>query len=279
MKKITSPKRLQTLISALKKKGKTIAFVPTMGFLHAGHLRLMALAKKKADVVVASIFVNPLQFGRGEDFATYPRDQKADLQKLMAQQVDFVFLPQASDLYPNDFQTSVQLPALSADLCGLSRPGHFNGVVTVVLKLFNIVQPDVVVFGKKDYQQYLIIKQLVRDLNLPIRVLGAPIVREKDGLAMSSRNVRLSPEARLLALCLSKGLFAAKKNVRKSMSAKDLLQLVRSHFVKNPALQEEYVAIRQAATLAKLTHYVPRKTLIAVAVKVGHVRLIDNIVI
>lgn len=279
MKKLTSPQRLQALMLSLKKKGKTIAFVPTMGFLHAGHLRLMAMARQKADVVVASIFVNPLQFGPQEDFSIYPRDLKADLKKLSSQAVDYVFLPKASDLYPKNFQTTVQLPLLSQDLCGLARPGHFTGVATVVLKLFHIVQPDIAIFGKKDYQQYLLICQMVRDLNLPIRIVGAPLVREKDGLAMSSRNVRLKPEERELALSLSRALFIAKKQVKKSMSSAALINVVRSEFVKNPAFQEEYVAIRDSETLAKLYHYEPRKTLIAVAVQVGKVRLIDNIVI
>ena len=279
MKKITSPKRLQTLMLSLKKKGKTIAFVPTMGFLHQGHLQLMDLAHKKADLVVASIFVNPLQFGPKEDFSVYPRDLNADLKKLSAHAVDYVFLPKASDLYPKDFQTSVQLPALSQDLCGLARPGHFTGVATVVLKLFNLVQPDAAVFGIKDYQEYLLIRQMVRDLNLPIRIVGAPLVREKNGLAMSSRNVRLNLQEREIALCLSRGLFAAQNQVKKNMSAEALMKIVRSQFVENPAFQEEYVAIRHADTLATLTHYQPRKTLVAVAVRVGQVRLIDNIVI
>ena len=279
MKTVSSPKSLQKQLQVEKSKGKKIAFVPTMGFLHAGHLRLMAMARQRADVVVASIFVNPLQFGPKEDYSIYPRNEKADLQKLAEAKVDYVFLPPIKDIYPTDFKTSVQVHPLSDDLCGRSRPGHFGGVTTVVLKLFNIVQPDLAIFGKKDFQQYLIIKKMVQDLNLPIQIVGAPLIREKDGLAMSSRNVRLNAQERELALCLSQSLFAVKKQLKKTMSAENLIKMVRSHFVKNHLFQEDYVAIRHTETLAQLANYIPGKTLIAVAAKVGQVRLIDNIVV
>lgn len=281
MKRIASPSLMQKIILQQKQKGKTVALVPTMGFLHAGHLQLVKLAAKKADVVVVSIFVNPLQFGKNEDLKTYPRDLKSDLKKLRALSVDYVFVPSVAQMYGENFQTTVRVDALSQALCGLSRPGHFDGVATVVLKLLHVVNPDVAVFGKKDYQQYLIIKRLVMDLNLPTRIVAAPLLRERDGLAMSSRNVRLSSAQRVQALSVSRALFRvrdlAKVNSRRSLQA--FADLIHDEIKKNPDLKIDYVTLCHAETLATLKSYIPRKTLVALAVWAGSVRLIDNVVI
>ena len=190
---------LREQVAKWRKAGESIALVPTMGALHEGHLSLIALAKAKADRVVVSIFVNPTQFGPREDFKTYPRDEAGDLKKLGAAGVDLVFAPEAAEMYPEGFKTQIKIGDLTEGLCGASRPNHFDGVATVVAKLLMQCGPNVAIFGEKDYQQLLVVKQLVRDLNIPVEIIGAPIVREADGLALSSRNVYLSPEQRKIA--------------------------------------------------------------------------------
>ncbi|HWU40139.1 MAG TPA: pantoate--beta-alanine ligase, partial [Candidatus Acidoferrum sp.] len=206
MKIISAIDEMQQTALGLKRQGKTIAFVPTMGYLHEGHASLLREGRTRGDVLVLSIFVNPIQFGQNEDLDSYPRDRERDCRTAEACGVDIVFFPTSAGMYPPGFQTGVAVRELSQSLCGASRPGHFDGVATVVTKLLNIVQPDVALFGCKDYQQLAVIRCMAADLNLPVQVVGMPIVREADGLAMSSRNSYLSPTERQAALCLSRAL-------------------------------------------------------------------------
>lgn len=278
MKIIHSSIAMQKL--ALKiRKTKTIGFVPTMGFLHAGHLSLVTAAKKACDVVVASIFVNPTQFGPKEDLSRYPRDEKGDLAKLRSAGCDFVFLPSADEIYPPDFQTYVTVEGVSQALCGKSRPGHFRGVATIVAKLFNIVQPNTAYFGLKDHQQVQVIKTMVRDLAMPVKIQALATVREADGLAMSSRNKYLSPDERLLALGISKGLKAAKALAGKGTPlAAKLVAAFTNSLVKHSSVRIDYIEVCDAHSLELLKVYLPRRTLMAAAVYVGKTRLIDNMV-
>jgi pantoate--beta-alanine ligase len=276
MKIIRASAAMQKL--ALKiRKTQTIGFVPTMGFLHAGHLSLVTAAKKACDVVIASIFVNPTQFGPKEDLSRYPRDEKGDLAKLRGAGCDYVFLPRAKAIYPPDFQTYVTVETVSQALCGASRPGHFRGVATVVAKLFNLVQPSTAFFGLKDYQQVQVIKAMVRDLAMPVKIQALATVREADGLAMSSRNKYLSSEERILALGISKGLKAAKALAGKGKpSANQLVTAFKQALAKHPSIRIDYIDVRNAQTLEPLKAYLPRRTLMAAAVFVGKTRLIDN---
>lgn len=279
MRLILSPKKMQGLALSLKQNRKTIALVPTMGFLHDGHLKLVSEAKKRAQVVVVSIFVNPMQFGKNEDLGRYPRDEKNDLAKLKKLGVNFVFLPQVKDVYPKNFQTSVEVCEMSQGLCGKSRPGHFVGVATVVLKLLNIVQPDVAVFGKKDFQQLRVIQTLVHDLNLPVKIHGVAIVREKDGLALSSRNTYLTLTDRGLALGLSRGINAVRAVCCKQrLSAIEMQNIFLAELSKSEQVRVDYVACVDAQTLKPVDMYQKGRTLLAVAVFVGTTRLIDNAV-
>lgn len=277
MKITSSPSQIQKLCLSLKKKGR-IALIPTMGYLHDGHLSLVRLAKKKADFVVVTIFVNPKQFGKNEDLSRYPRDEKNDLKKLREVGVDLVFMPKLKAMYPEDFQTHVDVETVTQSLCGASRPGHFRGVATVVLKLFNLIQPDVAVFGKKDFQQLVTIQKMVRDLNLPIHVIGAPIVREKDGLAMSSRNVYLNPEARRDATALRQGLVKIKEAAqKKNLTASQVRSLFFKILPQKKSIQVDYVSCVDRQTLQPIAKIKKNHTLIAVAVFFGKTRLIDNI--
>lgn len=277
---IHSPKKMQQTVLALKKRGKKIAFVPTMGFLHEGHLKLIHEARKKADVVVVSIFVNPLQFGPKEDLAKYPRDEKGDLLKCKQAGASFVFFPKVKDLYPKNFQTYVEVTELQKELCGKTRPGHFKGVSTVVLKLFNLVQPDVAVFGLKDFQQFALLCQMVKDLNMPIQMVGVPTVREKDGLAMSSRNKYLSEDGRKEALSLSQSLKKIKDKIKSGVTDIQKLQkTISDEILKNPSAKIDYISFTDSETLEPLTAYKPKKTLVALAVFIGTTRLIDNRVV
>lgn len=279
MKIIRSINRMQTIATAVK-KNKTIAVVPTMGALHEGHLSLIRLAAKKAHRVVVTLFVNPRQFGQNEDFKTYPRDEAGDLKKLKEHKVDYVFIPKAAAMYPKGFATNISVAGLSEILCGKSRPGHFDGVATVVLKLFNIVKPDIAVFGKKDYQQLVIIKRMVRDLNLPVKIVAAPIKREPDGLALSSRNTYLNPEERRLACCLSQGLKAVKRACLNGVQVvNEMKRAFLSQIPQDKRVRVDYIACLNKNDLSPLTHYHKGKTLVATAVFVGKTRLIDNIVI
>jgi len=257
----------------------SVALVPTMGYLHEGHASLMREARRRADTVVASIFVNPIQFGVGEDLDTYPRDLERD--RLIAGEagVDVIFAPTASEMYPRGFQSYVNVENLTTRLCGASRPGHFRGVTTVVAKLFNIVQPQMAFFGKKDFQQLAVIKRMVADLDMPIEIVGMPIVREPDGLALSSRNARLSEEERERALCLSRALTAAREAYRGGeRSAARLTGLAVATIAAEPQAQVDYLELCDSESLEPVAA-ANDKTLLALAVRIGSVRLIDNCIL
>ena len=270
---------MQVRSDKMRSQGKTIVFVPTMGFLHEGHLSLIREGKKHGDDIVVSIFVNPAQFGPGEDLETYPRDFERDLELLRKERASAVFAPDATEIYGERFQTYVELDKLPNHLCGLSRPVFFKGVATIVTKLFNIVKPHVTIFGQKDYQQLTVIRQMVRDLNLDIKVIGAPTVRESDGLAMSSRNTYLTPDQRMSALSLNKSLKTAQTLVENGLrdSAKIIdtaTKLIRSH----PETEIDYITICDPETLDDMKT-IDRPALMALAVKVGKARLIDNMIL
>ena len=258
-----------------RQRGATIGLVPTMGAFHEGHLALMRAARAGADVVVVSLFVNPAQFGPGEDLAAYPRDFERDHSLAAAEGADLLFAPNVSEVYPGGFDTQVIVGGVSEALEGESRPGHFTGVATVVTKLFNIVGPDVAWFGQKDAQQALVIRKLVRDLNLPVRVEVVPTVRESDGLAMSSRNAYLDGEERLRAAALSRALEAAEREVAAGrLDGADVLAAARAE-LDAAGVQPEYLELRSAHDLSPAER-VNGNTLLAVAARVGRARLIDN---
>ena len=279
MKIVKSVSEMQQLADLWRRDGKVIAFVPTMGYLHEGHLALMRAAREEGDVLVISIFVNPIQFGPHEDYERYPRDTERDLRLAESVNVDVVFAPEVKEMYPDGFQTIVDVTELSKPLCGKSRPGHFKGVATVVTKLFNIVKPHIAVFGEKDFQQLVIIRRMVKDLNMDVRIIGHPIVREDDGLAMSSRNVYLSPEERKVALRLSQSLKKARRLVAQSvLDAQEILKAVISHLCQDGALRLDYAELRDTETLEEVS-VVNKPTLLAIAAFVGKTRLIDNCVL
>ena len=242
---IDNVKDMQVLSNNIKKEGRIISFVPTMGALHEGHLSLMRAAKKKGNFLVVSIFVNPTQFGPNEDFNKYTRDLDGDIKKISDIGVDAVFVPDEDEIYPEGFETYVEVGELQKPLCGKFRPGHFKGVATVVLKLFNIVKPDIAIFGEKDYQQLLIIKKMVRDLHLKIEIVGMPIIREKDGLALSSRNAYLSDEDRARALALSESLHKIEKRYKEgNKNISDLVKLGIEILNKSSINDIDYFEIR-----------------------------------
>ena len=260
--------------------GQALGFVPTMGALHEGHMSLMALAKSRAAVIIASIFVNPLQFGPHEDLAKYPRPIEKDISLLEAAGVDALFLPEVAELYPEGASTFVVEESVSAPLCGAVRPGHFRGVTTVVLKLFNIVQPDLAVFGQKDAQQCAVIERMVRDLAVPIEILRGPIVREPDGLALSSRNVYLSPEDRAVAPLIHASLQAARAAFEAGERDADALAAIgRQLLEREPRFRVQYWEVRDAASLDAIDTVPAAGALLAVAAYLGTTRLIDNIVL
>lgn len=247
-----------------------------MGFLHEGHLSLIREGRRLADHVVLSIFVNPAQFGPGEDLEAYPRDFERDCELAEKAGADVIFAPDNEELYGENFQTYVRLEKLPNHLCGISRPVHFRGVATVVTKLFNIVRPHIAIFGQKDYQQLLVIRQMVRDLNFDIRIVGAPIVREPDGLAMSSRNSYLTPEQRRSALCLSQSLEKAQALIDTGVTrASDLSDAAARMITSHPETDIDYITICDPETLDDM-ETVDRPALMALAVRVGKTRLIDN---
>ena len=256
-----------------------VGFVPTMGALHAGHLALARAARRRTSFVVASIFVNPTQFGPTEDLSRYPRDLEGDVVKLASAGVDLVFAPEPGEIYPDGDQTRVRVGDLSVPLCGALRPGHFEGVATVVAKLFNVVGPCVALFGKKDYQQLLVVKRMVRDLFLPVEIEGHPIVREADGLAMSSRNAYLSPEERVRALSLVRGLSAAARLFAEGERRPRELERVAREPIDKVASSLDYVELRDAETLAPFVDAIGGRALLAVACRIGATRLIDNLVL
>ncbi len=262
-----------------RKEGQKIAFVPTMGYFHEGHLSLIRLARKKGDRLVVSVFVNPTQFGPQEDFEKYPRDKKRDIELAKKEGVDVLFCPSKEEMYPPEYQTYVEVTELSRPLCGESRPGHFRGVATVVLKLFNIIRPHLAVFGEKDYQQLLVIKKMVQDLNLLVEIVSHPIVREIDGLAMSSRNVYLSSEERKSALSLFKSLKLAQELVKKGERNSDKIRkTVRDFILSHPYTKIDYIELRDPKNLIEKKE-ISGPTLLALAVFVGQTRLIDNIIL
>ncbi len=254
---------------------ETIALVPTMGALHAGHLSLVALAKQTAAHVVASIFVNPIQFGPREDYRTYPRDEAGDRAKLAEAGADLVYAPATEVMYPPGFSTHVRVSDLTDDLCGAARPNHFEGVATVVTKLLLQAAPDFAVFGEKDYQQLLVIRRLVRDLNIPVEIVGGPLVREADGLALSSRNVYLSPNERAAAPILYRSIREVAEALTRGEGA-DAAALAGRFKLEAAGFRVDYVAVRDPDTLKPLSGPVMRARVLA-AVRLGPTRLIDNV--
>jgi len=279
MKTLSSIRETRTLVRAARHQGKTIGFVPTMGALHAGHISLVRAAKSRSGFVVASIFVNPTQFGPTEDFSRYPRTFEADQEKLKAEGVDLLFAPSVEEMYPAGAVTFVNVEQISERLDGRSRQGHFRGVATVVAKLFSIVEPDIAFFGQKDAAQAAIIKRMVRDLMFPIEIVVAPIVREPDGLALSSRNTYLSLEERRQATVLSRALGEVEARFNNGeTSAENLIAVARQVFASAPSVRVDYVEIVDPETLEGVS--VARQgALVAVAAFVGSTRLIDNVVL
>ncbi len=269
--------RIGQEIARLRAAGKTIGLVPTMGFLHAGHLQLMRQAAQNADAVVATIFVNPTQFGANEDLSRYPRDLDRDLALLRDEGVAAVFTPSPEEMYLPGADTIVDVPSLSGILQGALRPGHFQGVATVVSKLFNITQPDVAVFGEKDYQQLALIRKMVRDLDVPVRIIGHPTAREDDGLAMSSRNVRLSPAQRAAAKILNAALTQAEHHPQPSAEA--YVAQITQHLAGEALCDIKSVEIRDSEDLTALSGPLHRPAVILLAVAFGDVLLIDQRVI
>lgn len=279
MRIIENIREMKEVIRDLRIKGGTVGFVPTMGYLHDGHLTLMREAKSKTDYVVASIFVNPLQFGAGEDYEEYPRDLSRDSQLAAVAGVDIIFAPQVREMYPKGYTTFVEVEGLTDKLCGKSRPGHFRGVTTVVTKLFNIVQPDIAFFGQKDAQQALVLKKMVEDLNMNLKIQVVPIVRENDGLALSSRNAYLSPEERNAALVLSQSLMEARSIIDEGQRDPDkVIEAVRGLINREPLARIDYVDILSVPGLEGL-NALEGRFLIALAVFFGKTRLIDNIIV
>jgi pantoate--beta-alanine ligase len=270
---------LKAILRTQRKTGKSVGFVPTMGYLHDGHLSLVETSKKENDFTVMSIFVNPAQFGVNEDFDKYPRDMESDSQKAASAGVDIIFAPSVNEMYPEGYNTFVEVSEITDKLCGKSRPEHFKGVTTVVSKLLNIVEPDKAYFGQKDAQQAIVIEKMVKDLNMGVEIVICPIVREKDGLAMSSRNVYLNAEERKAAVVLSKSLFNAEimikdgeRNVEKVYSC--IFNIISSENMASI----DYISIVNAETLENIK-MLKGKVLVALAVKFGKTRLIDNIIV
>ena len=281
MQVVKTIEELKPLIRAARSSGKTIGLVPTMGYLHDGHLALMRRARAEQGFVVASLFVNPLQFGPNEDYAVYPRDLERDVRLAASTEIDVLFAPDVDEMYPDGngkTLTTVDVAQITDTLCGASRPGHFRGVATVVTKLFNISTADVAYFGQKDAQQVIVIRRMVQDLNMNVKIVSVPIVRESDGLAMSSRNQYLSPQERSAALVLSKALRSARGLLESGeKNAAKISGQIENMLKEEPLASVEYVAIAANATLKPLEIIEP-DTLIALAARFGKTRLIDNLV-
>ena len=277
MRVLRTPAELSEWTEAARREGRRVGLVPTMGFLHRGHLSLMEACRGRADLTAVSIFVNPTQFGPNEDLARYPRDLEGDLKKCRETGVDVVFAPESGAMYPAGHRTFVEVAQLQDGLCGARRPGHFRGVATVVTQLFALARPHLAVFGEKDWQQLQIIRRLAVDLHLGVEVVGMPIVREADGLAMSSRNAYLEPADRERATALSRALAAAERGARDGSLA-DGLAAARAELAA-AAIEPEYLEARDAETLERVEGLTGRPILVAVAAHVGGARLIDNVVI
>jgi pantoate--beta-alanine ligase len=280
VKTVSTLKEIRALVDRWHRNGKTVGLVPTMGALHEGHLHLVRAARQACDRVVVSLFVNPTQFSAGEDFAKYPRDLKKDTRLVAAEKADVIFAPTAEEMYPAGFDTSVTVgPALTQTMCGLSRPNHFQGVATVVMKLLNLMRPQQAFFGQKDYQQTLVVKRIAADLNTGCDIVVLPTVREADGLAKSSRNAYLSEEERRLAPSVYQALKLADGILQVGeRNPKELLDAVRKRLKTESKIEIEYVAAKNAETLEDLL-ILSGRVLVAVAVKLGSTRLIDNIVV
>ncbi len=279
IKVITTATEMQEHSERMRSLGKTVAFVPTMGFLHEGHLSLIKEGRKLGDYLVVSIFVNPSQFSPEEDFESYPRNFDNDLKLLQKEGVDVIFSPNEDELYQDGFQTYVELKNLPNHLCGISRPIFFRGIATVITKLFNIVRPHIAIFGQKDYQQLAVIRRMVRDLNFDIKIVGFPTVREPDGLAMSSRNSYLTSEQRINAVSLYKSLKQSKKLVESGIKeAKRIIDAAYALIKSYPETTIDYIAICDPETLVDM-ETIDRPALMALAVSIGKTRLIDNMIL
>jgi len=279
MKIIRTVKEMHAYSESFRNAGKTVSLVPTMGFLHEGHLSLMREAKKRANVLVVSIFVNPTQFGPGEDYDAYPRNFERDCEMVESIGCDCIYAPEVLEMYPSGYQTSVQVDRVTKNLCGITRPAHFNGVTTVVAKLFNAVKPHLSIFGEKDFQQLIVIKRMVLDLNMDVDVIGMPIVREEDGLAMSSRNKYLTPAERKAALCLSQSLFETKKMFEAGeRNAEVLMDYVKDIICSEGTGKIDYAKICDVVNLEDCS-VIENDSVMALAVYFNKARLIDNIVL
>lgn len=276
MKVIKKIDELREILKDYKKEGKSIGLVPTMGFLHKGHASLIKKAVSENDIVVVSDFVNPIQFGPNEDLEAYPRDINADSKLCEDLGADFIFNPEPSEMY-HDKKAFVDIEGLSDNLCGARREGHFRGVCTVCTKLFNIVGPDRAYFGQKDAQQLSIIKKLVFDLNIPVEIVPCPIVREDDGLAMSSRNTYLSTDERKAALCLSKAIFEGEKMAKEGSSVKEVLKKMEEIISEEKLAKIDYISAVDLETIKDVDNF-NKDTLVAIAVYIGKTRLIDNFI-
>ena len=281
MQVIQSAAELAEVCKAHRRAGKTVGLVPTMGYLHDGHLSLVATLRSKVDILITSIFVNPTQFGPSEDLDAYPRDEEGDLLKLRRAKVDLVFIPTAAEIYQESGEVELSPPALAMRLCGASRPGHFAGVCTIVMKLFQLSRCTDAIFGEKDFQQLQVLRAMNRQLWLGINILGGSVIRESDGLAMSSRNAYLEADERKLATCLSKALLAAKRayqqrRAQERLRSATLLEILSSHIpTEHPAITIDYIEIVDPITLEP-TEEIEETTRIILAVRVGQTRLIDN---
>lgn len=280
LQQIETIEALREQIRAARRQGKRIGFVPTMGYLHEGHLSLVEEAKKRTDFVVMSIFVNPLQFGPSEDFERYPRDLERDSRLAAEAGVDLLFTPSVAEMYPRQVKTTVSVSGVSEPLCGRSRPGHFDGVATVVMKLFQIVQPDAAFFGQKDAQQVAVVEQMVRDLSVPVTIIPCPIVREADGVAMSSRNVYLSPEERKQAAVLYRSLQMAKELLAQDKAPAQVRSEMMRLIEAEPLAHIDYIEILNYPDLTPVEAAgTGQQILVALAVRFGATRLIDNMIL
>ncbi len=279
METVKTVQQMIDLARVWHKQGKRVGLVPTMGYLHQGHLSLAKAARKDCDIVVMSIFVNPTQFGPNEDYDSYPRDLARDQELAASVGVDYIFAPQPSDMYPNGYSTFVNIEGVTESLCGAKRPGHFRGVATVISKLFHIIQPERAYFGQKDGQQVAVLRRMVKDLNIPVDLIAVPIVREEDGLALSSRNVYLTPEQRQQAVVLSQGLAKAKALFAGGERQADHLTKAVIDQIQTASLANiDYVQLVDGETMAPILQ-VEKTAMLAVAVYFGNTRLIDNVLL
>lgn len=279
MKVIRTVKQMQNEAKTRKRHGNRVVLAPTMGFLHEGHLALLRDGRRRGDILVVSIFVNPVQFGPNEDYEQYPRDFEEDRKKVQKEGADILFAPEPLEMYPEGFGTSVKVGSLSRCLCGISRPGHFQGVATVLVKLFNIVKPDVAVFGEKDYQQLLIVRRLATDLNFDMEIVGFPTVREEDGLALSSRNSYLTADERVSAQSIYQSL--KKAQILLDCGINDSQKIINSAteiIGSRPEAKIDYISLCDPVTLQEVKT-IDRPVLMAIAVKIGKTRLIDNMLL